>query len=123
MKVVYGRAADESPDASVHRRLWADSRSWRHCAGVGGGSVRLRDRCRPNGSDVKLQAASTRERTSGAPLAARKERFCLSELQAAWRRPSRAARAGSAGGRGIRRLVGFCGELGRAPLGRSIAAV
>src|SRR5205085_2774438 len=25
---------------------------------------------RPNGSDVKLQAASTRERTSGAPLAA-----------------------------------------------------
>ena len=37
----------------------------------------------PNGSDVKLQAAFTCERTSGAPLAARKERFCLSELQAA----------------------------------------
>ena len=27
-------------------------------------------RCRPNGSDVKLQAAHTRERTSGTPLAA-----------------------------------------------------
>jgi hypothetical protein len=38
---------------------------------------------RANGSDVKLQAAPTRERTSGAPLAARKESFCLSELQAA----------------------------------------
>jgi len=37
----------------------------------------------PNGSDVKLQAAHTRERTGGAPLAARKERFCLSDLQAA----------------------------------------
>jgi len=37
----------------------------------------------PNGSDVKLQAAPTRERTSGALLAARKERFCLSDLQAA----------------------------------------
>ncbi len=50
---------------------------------VGGGNVRLRDCGRPNGSDVKLQAAFTRERTSGAPLAARKERFCLSDLQAA----------------------------------------
>jgi len=40
---------------------------------VGGGNVRLRDCRRPNGSDVKLQAAFTRERTSGAPLAARKE--------------------------------------------------
>jgi len=28
------------------------------------------DLCRPNGSDVKLQAAPTRERTSGATLAA-----------------------------------------------------
>ena len=37
----------------------------------------------PNGSDAKLQAACTRERTGGAPLAARKERFCLSDLQAA----------------------------------------
>jgi len=37
----------------------------------------------PNGPDAKLQAAFTRERTSGAPLAARKERFCLSDLQAA----------------------------------------
>jgi len=36
-----------------------------------------------NGSDVKLQAALPRERTSGAPLAARKEGFCLSVLQAA----------------------------------------
>jgi len=42
-----------------------------------------RDGGRPNGSDVKLQAAPTRERTGGAPLAARKERFCLSDLQAA----------------------------------------
>jgi hypothetical protein len=40
-------------------------------------------RCRPNGSDAKLQAAFTCERTSGAPLAAKKERFCLSDLQAA----------------------------------------
>ena len=31
--------------------------------------------CPANGSDAKLQAAQTRERTSGAPLAARKERF------------------------------------------------
>jgi len=46
-------------------------------------SVRYVVRDRPNGSDAKLQAAFTRERTSGAPLAARKERFCLSELQAA----------------------------------------
>ena len=36
----------------------------------------------PDGSDVKLQAAQKRKRTGGAPLAARKERFCLSDLQA-----------------------------------------
>ena len=52
-------------------------------SGLGGGNVRLIDGGRPNGSDVKLQAAFTRERTGGAPLAARKETFCLSDLQAA----------------------------------------
>jgi len=30
---------------------------------------------RPNGEGAKLQAAFTRERTSGAPLAATKEKF------------------------------------------------
>jgi len=33
---------------------------------------------RPNGSDVKLQAAPTRERTSGAPLAAMHKQLTLS---------------------------------------------
>jgi len=37
----------------------------------------------PNGSDVKLQAAFTRERTSGAPLAATMAKYRGSELQAA----------------------------------------
>jgi len=40
-------------------------------------------RVRLTDQTFKLQAAFTRERTSGAPLAARKERFCLSDLQAA----------------------------------------
>src|SRR6478672_9748048 len=35
-------------------------------------------RRRPNGSDVKLQAAFTRERTGGAPLAAMHEQLTLS---------------------------------------------
>src|ERR1044072_8518693 len=38
---------------------------------------------------------------------------CKPHSRASGGRPSRATRAGSAGGRGIRRLVGFCGELGR----------
>jgi len=43
----------------------------RHCgtaSGWAGGPLRIQD-CPPNGSDVKLQAASTRGRTSCAPLA------------------------------------------------------
>jgi len=68
---------------------------------------------RTNGSDVKLQAAHTRERTSGAPLAAMHAVLTLSVCKR--RDAVRLAlnRAGSDGGRGIRRLVGFCGELGR----------
>jgi len=45
---------------------------------LGGGKVRLRVCGRPNGSDVKLQAARTRERTSGAPLAAMHTQLTLS---------------------------------------------
>jgi len=48
-----------------------------------GGGVAVTPLGRANGSDVKLQAAFTRERKSGAPLAATKEWFCWSELQAA----------------------------------------
>src|ERR1041385_5169420 len=47
-------------------------------AGLGGGNVRLRDGGRPNGSDVKLQAALPCDRTSGAPLAAMHELLTLS---------------------------------------------
>jgi len=36
------------------------------------------ERRRPNGLDVKLQAASTHERTSGAPLAATHKQLTLS---------------------------------------------
>jgi len=45
---------------------------------AGGGNVRVRDSGRPNGSDVKLQAAHTRKRTSGAPLAAKHTVLTLS---------------------------------------------
>jgi len=48
-----------------------------------GGRLLRREEGPPNGADAKPQAAHARERTSGAPLAARKERFCLSDLQAA----------------------------------------
>ena len=46
--------------------------------GVGGGNARPYGFGRPNGSDVKLQAAFTRERTRGAPLAAMHEGLTLS---------------------------------------------
>src|SRR5439155_18141258 len=48
----------------------AARRSSRRFAGWAGEKCGCEIRHRPNGSDVKLQAAHTRERTSGAPLAA-----------------------------------------------------
>ena len=66
----------ESPVSSGVSRRWAFGRI---SVAANAASFLVR----PNGSGVKLQAAFTRERTGGAPLAARKERFCLSDLQAA----------------------------------------
>ncbi len=40
--------------------------------------MQRRNGCPPNGSDVKLQAALPRERTSGAPLAAMHKQLTLS---------------------------------------------
>ena len=45
---------------------------------AGRGNVLPRNQCPANGSDVKLQAAPTRERTSGAPLAAMHKQLTLS---------------------------------------------
>jgi len=81
------------------------------------GNVRTSGSGRPNGQTVHPQDAPTCERTDGAPLAATNGATGGKRPQAAWRRPSRADLAGSAGGRGIRRLVGCYGELA----GRSIA--
>ena len=53
------------------RTIGAPPRNGSHVrAGRAGELEAAASDCRPNGSDVKLQAAHTRERTSGAPLAA-----------------------------------------------------
>jgi len=75
------RAKRRGAGAEQRKLAWQFA-GWTAFAVGAGGSPESRVG-RANGSDAKLQAAFTRERTGGAPLAARKERFYLSDLQAA----------------------------------------
>ena len=79
---------------------------------------------RANGQTVHPQDASTRERTSGAPLAAMHPQLTLSVCKRRDAVRLALKRAGSAGGRGIRRLVGCYRELaGRRFAGRGNATL
>src|ERR1044072_9843734 len=71
---------------SSYRRA---SHETQHRAGVGGGIVSPRECCPPNGPDVKLQAAHTRERTSGAQLAAQDQPVEFRRLTTACTPPPR----------------------------------
>jgi len=74
---------------------------------VGGGNVRLRDCCRPNGSDVKLRGQGPRAEAD----AAHGVHACKSRDAAARRRVGLTSRGGSAAGPKPGR-VGFYLELG-----------